>query len=225
MMVGTGGTSRTGKVHHYYKCGNAMYRKSCTKKAVKKDWIERLVVSLTRKHILVDDIIERLANAIVELQKQENTTLPFLQRQLADIEKRIGNLITSIEEGMATASVKQRLGELEGKKVDLEISIAREKIEKPPLDKERIEFWISKFKDGDIDDPSYRQAIVDIFVNSVFLYDEEITITYNWKDGTKTVALAELEAASENTADSGTAILGGFSGSNLEDNPQFLEPL
>jgi len=37
MMVGTGGTSRTGKVHYYYKCGNAMYKKSCTKKAVKKD--------------------------------------------------------------------------------------------------------------------------------------------------------------------------------------------
>jgi len=225
MMVGTGGTSRTGKVHHYYKCGNAMYKKSCTKKAVKKDWIERLVVTLTRKHILVDDVIERLANAIVELQKQENTTLPFLQKQLADIEKRIGNLITSIEEGIATASVKQRLGELEGKKVDLEISIAREKIEKPPLDKERIEFWISRFKDGDVDDPAYRQAIVDIFVNSVFLYDDEITITYNWKDGTKTVTLAELEAASENMGNGGAPNLSAFCGSNIDDNPQLPETL
>ena len=175
---------------------------------------------MTRKHILIDDVTERLANAIVELQKQENTTLPFLQKQLADIEKRIGNLITSIEEGIATTSVKQRLGELEGKKVDLEISIAREKIEKPPLDKERIELWINRFKNGDVDDPAYRQAIDDIFVNSVFLYDDEITITYNWKDGTKTVTLAELEAASKNTADSRTPILGGFSGSNLNDNPQ-----
>ena len=100
-----------------------------------------------------------MADAIVALQKKENTILPFLQKQLADIEKRIGNLITSIEEGIATASVKQRLDELEGKKADLEIAIAREKIEKPPLDKERIEFWISRFKDGDVDDPSYRQPL------------------------------------------------------------------
>jgi predicted site-specific integrase-resolvase len=36
MMVGVGGTSKTGKVHHYYKCGNAIYKKSCNKKTVQK---------------------------------------------------------------------------------------------------------------------------------------------------------------------------------------------
>jgi len=34
MMVGVGGTSKTGKVHHYYKCGNLIYKKSCDKKTV-----------------------------------------------------------------------------------------------------------------------------------------------------------------------------------------------
>lgn len=32
MMVGVGGTSKTGRVHHYYKCGNCIYKKSCDKK-------------------------------------------------------------------------------------------------------------------------------------------------------------------------------------------------
>ena len=218
MMVGTSGTSKTGKVHHYYKCGNAIYKKFCTKKAVKKDWIERLIVTRTRNYVLVDDVIGRLADAIVELQKKENTTLPFLQSQLADIEKRIGNLITSIEEGVATASVKQRLGDLEEKKADLEISIAREKIAKTPLSREKIVFWISKFKDGDIDDPAYRQAIVDIFVNSVFLYDDKIGLTFNWKDGTKTVTLTELETATGSTGNGETPDLSGFLGSHIDDN-------
>ena len=221
MMVGTSGTSKTGKVHHYYKCGNAIYKKSCAKKAVKKDWIERLIVTLTRNYVLVDDVIGRLADAIVELQKKENTTLPFLQSQLADIEKRIGNLITSIEEGIATASVKQRLGDLEDKKADLEIAIAREKIAKTPLSREKIVFWISKFKDGDIDDPAYRQAIVDIFVNSVFLYDDKIGLTFNWKDGTKTVTLAELESASENAPSGEMPDLSGFLGSYIDGNAPF----
>jgi len=35
MMVGAGGTSKTGKVHHSYKCGNAIYKKSCNKKTVR----------------------------------------------------------------------------------------------------------------------------------------------------------------------------------------------
>ena len=34
MMVGVGGTSKTGKVHHYYKCSNLIYKKSCSKKTV-----------------------------------------------------------------------------------------------------------------------------------------------------------------------------------------------
>jgi hypothetical protein len=139
----------------------------------------------------------------VELQKRENTTIPFLQKQLDDIDKRIGNIINSIEEGIANASVKQRLDELETKKADLEISLAREKIEKTPLTKEQIVFWISKFKGGDIENPDYRRSLVDIFVNSVFLYDDKLVITFNWKDGSKIVTLAELEAADNNdTAES-----------------------
>jgi hypothetical protein len=123
-----------------------------------------------------------------------------LQSQLDDVEKRIGNLISSIEEGIANASVKQRLDELEAKKAEIEISLAKEKLEKTPLSKEQIVFWISRFKDGDIDDIAYQRSIVDIFVNSIFLYDDKIIITFNWKDGTKTVTLAALENATENSS-------------------------
>ena len=161
MMVGVGGTSKTGKVHHYYKCGNQIYKKACDKKTVQKAWIERRVVALTRDFVLRDEVIDRLADAVVELQKRENTAIPFLNRQLGDIEKRIGNLINSIEEGIASSSVKQRLEDLETKKADIEISLAREKIEQTPLSKEQVVFWISKFKDGDIDNQEYRKAIID----------------------------------------------------------------
>ena len=196
MMVGTGGTSRTGKVHHYYKCGNVLYKKSCTKKTVKKAWAECHVARLTRDFVLQADIIGRLADAIVGLQERENTTIPFLKKQLGDISKRIGNILNSIEEGLANASVKQRLDELEARKADLEVAIVQENIEKPVLTKEQIVFWISKFKDGNIDDPAYRKSLVDIFINSIFLYEDKMVITFNWKDGSKTVTLAELEADS-----------------------------
>ena len=197
MMVGVGGTSKTGKIHHYYKCGNAIYKKSCDKKTVRKDWIERLVATYTRNYVLCDEVIDRLADAVVALQKRENTTIPFLQRQLLELEKKIANLLTAIEDGVTNSSVKDRLDDLEAKKADIEISIAREKIEKTPLSKEQIVFWISRFKGGDIDDPMYRQSLVDIFINSIFLYDDKIVIAFNWKDGSKTISLAELETAVE----------------------------
>lgn len=46
-MVGDSGTSKTGAVHHYYKCASAKRHKGCDKKSVKKDWIENLVVNHT----------------------------------------------------------------------------------------------------------------------------------------------------------------------------------
>jgi TolA-binding protein len=178
-------------------------------------------VACTKETVLRDEIIDRLADAVVALQKRENTTIPFLQKQLSELEKRIDNLLTAIEEGLSNASAKKRLDELETKKADIEASIAREKIEKTPLSKEQIVFWISKHKDGDIDDPVYRQSLVDIFVNSVFLYDDRVVIAFNWKDESKTLSLEEMEAASyvNDTQDKAEIPeLSHFSGSHLDDN-------
>lgn len=195
MMVGTGGTSHTGKAHHYYKYGNALHRKSCDKKAVKKEPIEQAVVKMTRDYMLKDDIIDKLADLAIAFYNKENTVIPYLQKQLADVDKRIGNVLNSIEEGISNTSVKKRLDDLEEKKSELEIAIAKESIAKPPLEKENIIFWMSRFKSGNINDLDYRRSVVDIFVNSVFVYDDRLVIGFNWKENTKTIKLSELENA------------------------------
>jgi len=231
MMVGVGGTSKTGKVHHYYKCSNIIYKKSCNRKAVRKAWAERHMAQVTRDFVLQDSIIDQIADAVVAIQKKENVMIPFLQKKLDDIEKRIGNLVNSIEEGLVNASIKQRLDDLEADKADVEIALAQEKIEKTLLTKEEIVFWISRFKDGDIDDPAYRKDMVDIFVNSIFFFEDRIVITFNWKDGTKTVTLAELEAADRAagiSAKAGNVLqIDDFRGSHLDDcsPPDFATPL
>ena len=194
-MVGTSGTGKLGKIYHYYKCGNAIYKKSCKKKAVRKDFIERLIVTKTKELVLNDKTINKLASTLVELQKKENTVIPALQKQFKDVEKSISNMLDAVQQGIFNDSTKKRLDDLENRKVDLEIAIAKEKIAKPTLTHEQIVFWISKFKDGDIDDPVYRKNIVDVFVNAVFLYDDKIVLMYNYKDGTKTVSLSEIEGS------------------------------
>ena len=44
-MVGESGKSQTGRIYHYYKCANVKRGKTCDKKSIKKDFIERFVVS------------------------------------------------------------------------------------------------------------------------------------------------------------------------------------
>lgn len=37
--------------------------------------------------------------------------------------------------------------------------------------------------------------MIDGFINAIYVYDDRITFTYNYKDGTETVTLSELESA------------------------------
>jgi len=46
--------------------------------------------------------------------------------------------------------------------------------------KEKIVEWISKYKYGNINNLDYRKEIIDTFVNSVFVYDDKLVLTYNW---------------------------------------------
>ena len=47
-MCGESGTSRTGVVHHYYKCVSVKKKRgNCRKKTVREEWIEDLVISST----------------------------------------------------------------------------------------------------------------------------------------------------------------------------------
>jgi hypothetical protein len=169
--------------------------KGCKKKAVKKDYIEQLVIVETRQMIMQDEIIERLADAVMDLQKRENTALPLLQQQLTEAEKGIENILNAIQQGVLTTSTKQRLEALEQQKEDLEISIAQEQIQRPLLTREKIIFGINKFRDGDIDDPKHRQNLIDIFVNSVYVYSDRLIITCNYKDGAKTVTLTDIKGS------------------------------
>ena len=44
--------------------------------------------------------------------------------------------------------------------------------------------------------------LVDTFVNAIFVYDDKLLLTFNFKDGTKTITLADTETiADENGSD------------------------
>lgn len=194
-MVGESGTSHTMKVHRYYRCVNTKKKKLCDKKAVKKDWIEDLVVNYTMKAIMNDEVMERLIDTLMELQTKESTDLPLLKKQLAETEKGINNMLNAIQAGIFTPSTKQRLDELEETKSQLEVSILQEEMHKPLLTREQIAFFIYRFRKFDVTKREQRQRLIDSFVNAVYLYEDKIILTFNYKDGSKTITLAEVEGS------------------------------
>ena len=195
LMAGESGKGSNGTVYHYYKCNGRKRKLGCKRKSLKKDWIERVVVTVTVNYVLTDTAIERIADAILNLQEQEDTTLPILQKQLAECEKGIENLLNAIQAGIFTSSTKDRLNQLETQKESLKASILQAQLKQPQYSRQYIIDWISRFKHGNIQDKDYQKAIIDIFVNSVYVYDDKLVFTYNFKDGNQTLTLQEIEAA------------------------------
>ena len=198
LMFGESGTSRTGEVHRYYKCATAKKHKGCKKKTVRKQWLEDLVVNQTMQLVKDDAAMESIIAKVMELQNKENTNIPLYEKQLRDAESGIQNMLNAIQAGILTSSTKERLEQLEETKRELEARIAEEKLAKPKVTEEFIRFWLLRFRKLNMNQKDQRQALVDTFINSIYLYDDKVLITFNYKEGTQTVTFGEAtEVASE----------------------------
>ena len=194
-MVGECGTSKgNNKTYRYYKCAGAKKYKDCKKKPVKKEWIEDLVIESIKKIIFNDEVIENIANSLVEAQKKENTVLPLLQKDYAEIQKGIDNLVNAIQMGIVTASTKERLESLEKQRTEISIRISQEELRHPTITKEEIVFWIKRFRELNTNNLSHRRRLIDSFINSIYLYDDKMVITFNYSEGTETITFDEINA-------------------------------
>ena len=195
-LCGESGTSHTGNVHHYYKCVSVKKKRTeCHKKSVRKEWIEDLVVSETMKMVMDDTAIEAIVSMLMDLQDRENVNLPLYEQQLREADTAIQNLLNAIQQGILTKSTKGRLEKLEATKEELETKIACEKLAKPKVSAEFMTFWLHRFRKLDVRQKSHRKMLIDTFVNAIFLYDDKMVITFNYKEGTTTITFDDLKAA------------------------------
>ncbi len=202
-MCGESGTARNGTTHRYYKCATAKKHKdNCKKKAVKKDYIENLVVSETMKMLMDDDMVEAIVSMLMRVQDQENTALPLFEKQLKDAEKGIQNIVTAIERGMFSDALMHRMEELEESKAKLTAQIAEEKLAKPKISAEFMTFWLHRFRKLDVQKEKHRQMLIDTFVNAIYVYDDKILLTFNFKDGTRTITFDKVKAATDESGSS-----------------------
>jgi len=118
--------------------------------------------------------------------------VPHLREQLSEVEQGLKNLVDAIQQGMFARATKERLDALEAEKEKLEFSLLQEEIRHPVLTEEKIRFWLLAFRSLDLTLLEHRKRLVDSFVNSIHLYDDRIVVTFNYKDGAKTIMLADI---------------------------------
>ena len=75
------------------------------------------------------------------------------------------------------------------------VRIAEEKLEKPKISAEFMTFWLHRFRKLDVTKEAHRQMLIDTFVNAVFVHDDKLLLTFNFKDGTRTITLNDVKEA------------------------------
>ena len=183
MLNAEAGTSKTGKVYHYYKCGEKKRGKKCEMKAIPQDRLEDAVILATVHDMLTDDMIDKLAVRVLEVQEQELADDPVaaLRRRLDSVRKRQRNLLDAIEEGGARGLVS-RLSALEDEEEALAIEIERAEIKRPRLTREVVEAWLRSFRDGDVTDDDFRARLIDTFVARIEVRNDVALIFYNIRE-------------------------------------------
>ena len=221
-MTGDSGTGKLGKVYQYYTCVNRHTRNghTCTKASVSKKWAEDTVVRALMDIAGNDGIMTAIADRFMEWQSKQKKVSPAegLTAQLREVERATQNVLSLVDSGFITDSVKTHLMELEAKRTDLEELIAKAEASEPPtLTREQVLHFLHKFRDGDAEDVGWRIFIVDTFLKAAFLYDDGrliLQLNYNGDGSTVTVETAE-EAVSGQPVCSDFAPLGAPPRANL----------
>jgi DNA invertase Pin-like site-specific DNA recombinase len=184
-MQGVSGTGKSGNKWYYYYCGNTRGKnKTCDKKQVSRDRLERAVVDFTVRYILQEEVLEELARKVHAAQERQNDTaseIAFYEKKLADNKKSIANVLRAIESGAATQTLPARLQELENEQAVILGELNFLKGKRLAFTEDQILFALMKHLEpypGE-SEQDYRRRIISDFVSEVYLYDDRLLIYFN----------------------------------------------
>ena len=201
-MVGESGTSKTGAKYNYYLCINHKRGNTCARKAIRQDLIEPYVLEKAQQLIMDDEVISYIVEnvwAYYLAQDQQRDKINAIQAQLKEVENAINNLMRAIEAGLPlTEMTKNRLSELDGQRTALNAALAQTQLDGGfRLQKEHIQFFLEQFRELDYTDRQCQQRLIDVFVNSIYVKDDELIINFNFSGGNATVSFTDFKAADD----------------------------
>lgn len=194
---GVTGTSKTGKVSRYYCCSGVLKKKGCSKKYIKKEDLEEIVIQALQKAFLNDETISKIADMVLEINRkriENNSVLCLLQKELNQINTAIDNMLSAIEKGVVTDSTAQRLRDLESRQANMREKIIIEQSKKKlAISKNEIVRYLKKAQLSTI------EKMTKMLIKQVVIYNDKIEIFCNYtrkgfdKDDSQNVLIYENE--------------------------------
>ena len=181
-MKGVSGHSSNGEVYFYYNCPC----KDCHRRNIPKDELEGLVIRTVCNDVLQPDVMERIANSVIEAQtaelNQPNPEKEALQHELADVQRKAKNLLSALENGTAGAMLTNRLSELEqqANTLSYQLSTLESEPKFPVFPKEEVLYLLEQFLLAPAEETkAYRRRLIDTFVSKIEVSNTELTIYFN----------------------------------------------
>lgn len=177
-MTAQSGTAKNGTVNRYYMCTGRRAHNGCEKTQVRKTILEDFVVDITLKALNHDNVIETLADKLIENQDarlNDKSIQAALSKKKVQLEKQIENFLDAIGKGITTMSTKIKLEQLEQELADVSAKITAEEC-RQRIGLSRAEI-ISHIRSALQKEP---QQMINALVNKVILYNDKIEIYYNY---------------------------------------------
>ena len=117
-----------------------------------------------------------------------------MEKAIAQIDRDIEKLVDALVDApkVARQRIADRMEALDAQKVELEADTARLRVASEiQLTESEIRAWLHTFTQGDPTDENFRRRVIDVFINTVYLYDDRVLIFYNIRGG-KQVSYIDL---------------------------------
>ncbi len=202
MMIGESGTSKTKARYNYYTCTNHKHQRTCGRKAIRQDLIEPYVLEKTQEMIMDDEVLTFIVDNVWDFYQRQDQTrdkITALEAQRKEAENAVNNLMRAIEAGMPlTEMTKNRLSELDAQMTAINTALAQTQLDGGfRLQKEHIQFFLEGFRNLDYSDRQCQQRLIDVFVNSIYVTDDELVLNFNFGGDKATLKFPQFKAAQE----------------------------
>lgn len=135
-----------------------------------------------------------------------------IKKAIKEVDAAIENLWKGIEQGQSVDMLTERLHKRQAEKEELETQLAIENNKKICLSEAQILAFLDYVCEMPFDDFNKRRAIINIFVQSIYLYDDHFTLIINASKkplSIDNISLDDIEKAfeGENTETEGCSSL------------------
>lgn len=131
--------------------------------------------------LLTDENIAFIAKLVAEEcnKSPDNISVKELRKAIKEADTAIENLWRGIELGQSVEMLTERINQRKAEKAELEEQLAIEQNKKICLTEPQIHAFLDYVCDMPADDVNKRRAIINIFVHSIYLYDDYFTLIVN----------------------------------------------